>query len=219
MIVEDLRPLAVPIDKLTPLPGNARRGVVLDIARSLDRFGQRKPVVAKRDGTVEAGNHTLAAALELGWDEIAVVWVDDDPTTAKAYAITDNRMADLAGYDEAALHEMILEVQAEDAQLLAVMGYADEDLDDLLAASQEEADAFIEHVVDRPDNRQTGSFGEPTLDERLEDYRTKTVRSFVLDYDLDTYERLASQMAELRTARGVESNAELLRLLVEEAAA
>ena len=83
-IVPDLQGLAFPVEELTPLPGNPRQGDVQAVARSYSTFGQRKPIVARREGDggiVIAGNHQLAAARQLGWDEIAVVWVDDDDIT------------------------------------------------------------------------------------------------------------------------------------------
>ena len=43
-IADQLTPLAVPIDSLTPLPDNPRRGDVAAVAKSLERFGQRKPL-------------------------------------------------------------------------------------------------------------------------------------------------------------------------------
>lgn len=75
--------------------------------RSYERFGQRKAIVATSDGTVIAGNHQLEAARQLGWDEIAVVFVDDDLDTARAYALADNRVGDLGSYDQALLADLI----------------------------------------------------------------------------------------------------------------
>lgn len=132
VIAADLAPLAVPVDELTLLPGNPRVGDVDAIARSLAAFGQRKPVVANRDGTVIAGNHTLLAARQLGWDTVAAVWVDDDATTAHAYALADNRTAELGSYDDAALAALIAEVHGADAELLAATGWSGDDLQDLL---------------------------------------------------------------------------------------
>ena len=86
MIAEPLRHLARPIGEFRLLDGNPRRGDVASVKRSLTRFGQRKPIVVREDGTVEAGNTTLKAALELGWTEIAVVAFGDDDVTAKAFA-------------------------------------------------------------------------------------------------------------------------------------
>lgn len=135
MIADSLQPLAVDIGTLSPLPGNPRRGDITAIAKSLDAFGQRKPIVANRDGTVLAGNHTLAAALSLGWEHIAVVFVDDDQPTAKAFALADNRTVELGDYNNDALAALITEVQASSAELLAATSWSNADLIRLLAAS------------------------------------------------------------------------------------
>lgn len=134
VIVADLSHLAVPVEDLELLPGNPRSGDVPAVAASLRTFGQRKPIVARRsDRTVVAGNHTLQAARSLGWESIAVVWVDDDDATAQAFALADNRTAELGGYDDAALAEMIASVQAADPDLLAATGWSPDDLVALLA--------------------------------------------------------------------------------------
>lgn len=132
MIADDLQPLARPISELQPLPGNPRVGNVEAVMRSYNTFGQRKPIVAKRDGTVIAGNHQLEAAKRLGWTEIAVVFVDDDDTTAQAFALADNRIADLGRYDNDALTALLQQVAIDDELLLAT-GYSQQNLDDLLA--------------------------------------------------------------------------------------
>ena len=139
MISEPLQPLAVDISMLTTLEKNPRRGEVKAIMRSLERFGQRKPIVALPNGTVIAGNHTLMAARELGWDEIAVTFSDDDPQTAKAFALADNRTGDLGTYDEEILAELLVEV-SDDPELLLATGYSEDDIDALLNAKPESED-------------------------------------------------------------------------------
>jgi site-specific DNA-methyltransferase (adenine-specific) len=138
MIVSGLESLAADIGALKLLPGNPRRGDVAAVARSLDTFGQRKPIVALRDGTVIAGNHTLQAAQSLGWEKIAVVWVDDDDATAKAFALADNRTAELGDYDNQALADLIAAVAEADADLLAASGWTSSDLTELLATLEPE---------------------------------------------------------------------------------
>lgn len=132
MIAKDLQALAVEISELQTLEGNPRRGDVEAVARSLTAFGQRKPIVAKLDGTVIAGNHTFLAAQSLGWSEIAVVRVDDDDTTAKAYALADNRTAELGGYDDVDLAQMMSEVAEADRDLFEATAWKYDELDDLL---------------------------------------------------------------------------------------
>ena len=68
---------------LRPYHANPRRGDVAQIARSLSRTGQYRPIVVNagtktgRYREVLAGNHTLAAAQKLGWSHLAGSVVDD----------------------------------------------------------------------------------------------------------------------------------------------
>ena len=136
MIAEPLLPLARPVDGLRLLDGNPRRGDVESVKRSLTRFGQRKPIVVREDGTVEAGNTTLKAALELGWTEIAAVAFGDDDATAKAFALADNRTSELGSFDLAALAAMAADVHAADPELLKAASYTEADLNKLLDDGQ-----------------------------------------------------------------------------------
>lgn len=111
----------VPISKLTPDPNNVRTHDAknLDaIRRSLELFGQRKPIVTAKanDGSlvVIAGNGTLEAAKSLGWTKIGIVQVPDDwdADKAKAYAIADNRTAELADWNHTALTEALIDLDA-----------------------------------------------------------------------------------------------------------
>jgi DNA modification methylase len=133
VIADDLATLATSVDDLELLDGNPRRGDIDAVARSLDRFGQRKPIVVRRsDRQVVAGNHTLQAARQLGWSEIAVVWVDDDEVTAKAFALADNRTAELGDYDDQLLADLLKAVGDVDPALLADSGWGEDAVAELL---------------------------------------------------------------------------------------
>lgn len=95
----------VPIKDLKKDPKNARvhgRGSIIALKASLEQFGQRKPVVATTDNVVIAGNGTLEAAESLGWLELAVSYIPKDWTESqiKAYALSDNRTAELSSWDK-----------------------------------------------------------------------------------------------------------------------
>lgn len=93
----------IPIADLTPDPDNARihgRDNLKALKASLDRFGQKRPILATSDLVVIAGNGTLAAAESLGWESLEVLVLPwDDRQKARAYAIADNRTAELAAWD------------------------------------------------------------------------------------------------------------------------
>jgi DNA modification methylase len=96
-------------------PNNARKHDEKNLAAikgSLNQFGQRKPIVIQ-GSTVIAGNGTLEAARQLGWDEIQVVRVPEDWTAdqAKAFALADNRTAELATWDNAVLQQQLSELE------------------------------------------------------------------------------------------------------------
>ena len=143
MIAPDLKSLCVPIENLTTMEGNPRKGDVEAVKKSYEKFGQRKPIVARRlgisengfaTGTVTAGNHQLQAAKALKWKEIAVVFIDEDENTAKAFSLADNRTHDLGTYDDAELNSLLKEMEALDADLFAATGYSSGDIDVLLSA-------------------------------------------------------------------------------------
>jgi hypothetical protein len=155
-IAEGLEHLLIAVDDLELLEGNPRRGNVDAVVRSLDRFGQRKPIVFREaDGvkTVVAGNHTLMAVRQLGWDTIAAVAANDlTDDEATAYAIADNRTQDLGTYDDELLAGMVQRINDSDKELLYAAGYDDESLKDLLALVEPpDLDDLIDEVGDPDD--------------------------------------------------------------------
>ena len=107
--VTDLTVHQIGVEDLRPFDGNPRIGDVTEIAKSLRKSGQYRPIVVRRD-TMEilAGNHTWKAAKHLGWPTIAVTFVDGiDDEQAKRIVLADNRYADLGEYDEAALLDLL----------------------------------------------------------------------------------------------------------------
>lgn len=112
------------IDDLELDPNNARRHSKknLDaIAGSLREFGQRKPIVVWRNRVV-AGNGTLVAARSLGWREISVARCPDDwdEVRVKAFALADNRSAELAEWDEQVLTAQLRELELAEFDVEAI---------------------------------------------------------------------------------------------------
>lgn len=133
MINADLLGLAQPVNSISVLPGNPRRGDVEAVAKSLARFGQRKPIVARAsDRVVIAGNHTLQAAISLGWEDIAVSFVNENEEESLAFALADNRTAELGSYDEGLLLDLIRSVGEFDPSLLLDTGWSPEAVADLV---------------------------------------------------------------------------------------
>lgn len=131
----------VPIDSLTPDPGNVRRHGPRNLAAiraSLERFGQQRPLVVDADGVVRAGNGTLEAARALGWTEVAIVRSDLDGIDLEAYAIADNRSAELAAWSED-LGSSLERLMAGGVDLDAV-GFSDDEMRRLIGGATAEVE-------------------------------------------------------------------------------
>ena len=129
----------VPFGRLYCSPSNPRRNepAVPHVVASIQRFGWRQPIVAKPTGEVIAGNTRLKAAKALGLKEVPVVWFEGSDLEATAYAIADNRTHEFAEWDEQALVGLLQELRTEDG--LEGVGFSDEDIDELLAALDEDS--------------------------------------------------------------------------------
>jgi DNA modification methylase len=122
-------------------PANVRKHGEQNLAAikgSLARFGQQKPIVVNQDGVVIAGNGTLMAARALGWQTIKAVRTNLAGSEATAFAIADNRTAELAEWDDAALQQQLAAIAIDDEELLAATGFDEKELAKLAAANAPE---------------------------------------------------------------------------------
>jgi hypothetical protein len=131
----EIEKLAKPIDDVSPHPRNVRQGDVGAISVSLEAHGQYKPIlVQKSSGHIVAGNHTWQAAKALGWEKVAVQYLDIDDDKALRILLADNRTTDLSSYDEAGLAEVLSEF-ARGFDMNGLI-WDQDDLDDLLRREQ-----------------------------------------------------------------------------------
>lgn len=131
----------IPCADLHNDPANVRKHGDQNLAAikaSLARFGQQKPIVVNADGVVIAGNGTLMAARALGWQTIKAVRTNLAGSEATAFAIADNRTAELAEWDDAALQQQLAAIAIDDEELLAATGFDEKELAKLAAANAPE---------------------------------------------------------------------------------
>lgn len=129
------------IEEVRPHPGNPRNGDVDAIMESITVNGFIAPVIAQSStGHIVAGNHRYYALLELGAEQIPVIWLDVDDLAARRYLLADNRTSDLGNYDNAILVEILESIAAEDS--LLGTGYRDYDLEVLRHLSEMELETL-----------------------------------------------------------------------------
>lgn len=108
----------VSVDALTPWDRNPRNNeaAVSEVAASIKRFGFASPIIARReDGMVIAGHTRLKAAKSLGMDIVPVRYVDLDPTEAQLLALADNKVGEIATWDDAALADILRDLDVGEA--------------------------------------------------------------------------------------------------------
>ncbi|MDI9829714.1 ParB N-terminal domain-containing protein [Streptomyces sp. KAU_LT] len=173
-----LRTDTIPVDKLTPYPGNAKRGDVGAILASLRKNGQYRGLVVREqpDGAlvVLAGNHTRQALFEHGPGDCGTKgcgvcgnsphWVPSarcdviqcDDQTALRVNLADNRTADLGSYDYAGLAELLGSLGDVDGT-----GYSDQDVQDItnLVALPDEEPKDDNHTAARQAAREASAGG------------------------------------------------------------
>jgi hypothetical protein len=224
-IIQDLKSLAVSLDRLTILENNPRKGDVKAVVKSYETFGQRKPIVVRKTGVnkagepvgeILAGNHQYQAAKNLGWTEIAVVWVEDDDSTAAAYAIADNKIATMGEWDEKNLYSTLSKL---DDNLLEATGFSIEDLQDITEEGMNayfEAETFAKDLFEKSEKTETVNNADTTesIAERKETYDKRENRMIVIDYPLKQYVEVNKMINEYRKESQSESNSEaVLKLL------
>ena len=123
----------VAIEEVTPWDQNPRlnEGAVDIVADSITRFGWGSPILCRGDGVVIAGHTRLKAAHKLGLDKVLVRYMDLDPATAKALALADNKLGEIAEWDDEALAQILIDLDSQDLDLSG-LGWSEEELDAIL---------------------------------------------------------------------------------------
>ena len=122
----------VVLGSLVPNPRNARTHTdkqISQIAASIERFGWLVPIIVDDQGMIAAGHGRWMAARQMGCACVPVIracfLTDAD---RRAFALAENRIADLSGWDEDILGEELTAL-FEDGYELEITGFGTADLD------------------------------------------------------------------------------------------
>ena len=90
-------------DDLVPYYNNPRHNqdAVGPVAESIKAFGFKVPIVVDENLEVITGHTRLKAAKQLGLDKVPVIVAEDlDEDQVRAYRLADNKVAELASWDD-----------------------------------------------------------------------------------------------------------------------
>jgi len=133
---------------LTGYKGNARRHSrrqVEQIAASIQAFGFVSPLLVDAAGEIIAGHGRLAAAKRLGLAHLPIVRIEHlDDAQRRALRIADNKLAELAGWDEALLALEFKSLVDLDLTLdlsfdLTITGFAAPEIDRLVSQGERQS--------------------------------------------------------------------------------
>jgi DNA modification methylase len=124
----------VAVEALTPWAKNPRKNdpAVKAVADSIKRFGFGAPLLARQaNGEIIAGHTRLKAAIKLGLTEVPVRYLDLTESEAHALALADNKVGELAEWDDAVLAE-VLKGMAEAGDNIEGLGWSSNDIQKMI---------------------------------------------------------------------------------------
>lgn len=147
-----------PVGSLTPYSNNPRKHPepqLVKLAASIAEFGFVMPVLIDEDGVIIAGEARVAAAKRLGLTEVPVIVAHQwSKAQVRSYRLADNRLAELASWNEQALAIELAAIIEMDETPIEILGWETAEVDLLIDAtnevnsSEDEADEQIEEPAD-----------------------------------------------------------------------
>jgi len=144
----------LPIDAVKEYDRNPRtiNDAAIDaVAKSIQAFGFKIPILIDADNIIIAGHTRLRAARKLGLKEVPTIRAADlTPDQVKALRIADNKVASLTSWDMELLPIELADLKGVDFDL-AVLGFSAEDLAALMAPAGTEGQTDPDDVPAPPD--------------------------------------------------------------------
>ena len=134
METNKIKVVNVPVSEIVPYENNPRvnEGAVEQLARIIEQFGFRNPAVLNKDKVIIEGHTRLLAVKKLGWETMpCIIATDLTPEQEQALRIADNKIAEIAEWDEDKLKVELAALQ-EAGFDLSLLAFGDDELDDLL---------------------------------------------------------------------------------------
>jgi DNA modification methylase len=142
------------IDDIRPYENNPRQNddAIDAVAKSLQEFGWRQPIVVDEDGVIIVGHTRWKAAKKLGVKEVPVhVATDLPPEKVRAYRIADNQTSTLSEWDYDLLPIELTALQDADYDL-DLLGFGEDALKSILAPAGNEGLTDPDEVPEPPDD-------------------------------------------------------------------
>ncbi|MGA2065272.1 MAG: ParB N-terminal domain-containing protein [Thermoguttaceae bacterium] len=128
----------VAIDELRPWDKNPRinDNAVDAVAKSIQTFGFNVPILYDQHMTIVAGHVRWKAAKRLGLTTVPAIQLSLTSAQREAFAVADNKKADIADWDYDVLGEILKELPEEEIDLRS-LGFSEAELDAILKPEED----------------------------------------------------------------------------------
>jgi ParB-like chromosome segregation protein Spo0J len=133
----------VPIERLHPAEWNPRLisdDRFVNLCRSIREdpsYMQLRPILARTNGEIFAGNRRYQACVHLGWRSVPAILVEISEEEAKRRALKDNRV--WGEWDSQMLAEIVYGLHIDSGDT-ATLGFSDREISELLGSVSDEGD-------------------------------------------------------------------------------
>lgn len=148
--MQDLKVENIEIGRIRPYPRNAKihsNEQVEMIQRSIEEFGLNNPVLLSDDYEIIAGHGRYEAARGLGMKEVPCIILPHlDEEQRRAYILADNKLAELAEWDDAILDLELLNIESIRMEDFGFKGFEDADESEQKDSATKEQKRIIESM-------------------------------------------------------------------------
>lgn len=223
--VEQLEIKAIAIDQLRPATDNPRfirRDRLDNLRESIERdpeFMWRRPILARTDGTIYAGNQRYRACVELGWKNVPAIISDITEAMAQQRGLRDNN--NWGDWDDEALVQFVQDIVRADGAAGATLGFSETEMRSILAESdvalpspQSQLPPVEHRERTRHDGEgQDGLSAAPATDST---WQAGMIKQIMLQWPAETFNTVQERLDDLRDALGVDNNTDAVTKLLEQ---
>ena len=177
---------------LNPWKKNPRKNTsaIDKVADSIKRFGFASPIIARSEDKIIIAGHTrFEAAKKLGLDQVPVRYLDLDPADSRLLALADNRLGEIATWDEDLLSEVLRDMIELDRDIGS------------LGFDEDEFESLLNDKIDYVDDDDFEDHAEPVSGD---------IRQVVLRFTPEEHDVFMSCMQSLSSRLGTTNNTDTI---------
>lgn len=171
------------IDEVIPYENNPRQNdeAVKYVAKSIEEFGFKVPIIIDKDNVIVTGHTRLKAAKQLGLTEVPTILADDlTEEQIKAFRIADNKVSEYSTWDMEKLTEELNDIDLD----MTEFGFDDVDVNIELGEVDTGQEDPYSKLVTIPQYEITGE--KPEIEEL---------------YDLEKYQELIEEIEQSNVSK------------------